>query len=236
MKPYILGSIFARGGSKGIPRKNIKPLAGKPLIAYSIEVGRAVGLIDRLIVSTDDKEIAAIARQHGAEVPFMRPADLATDSSAEILSWKHAVNTIEEQSGKAVDILVCLPATSPLKEPGDVRACIEKLLNTDADIVITVREAERNPYFNMVVLDKEDNAHVAVSGKTLPAQRQQAPKVYDVTTVAYAARRSYVLGASSVLEGKVKAVVIPSERAIDVDTMLDFEIAEFLMKRRSEKK
>ena len=229
--PFILGAIFARGGSKGVPRKNIKRLAGTPLIAYTIEVALSVGLIDRLIVSTDDREIANIAQKYGAEVPFLRPAHLATDKSPEIFSWKHAIRSIEEESGKRVDVLVSVPTTSPLREVIDVERCIKKILSTDADIVITVREAQRNPYFNMVSLDKDGNAKTAIISRRALDRRQEVPKVYDVTTVAYAARRSYVLSASSVLEGKVKVVVVPNERAIDIDTMLDFEIAEFLIKR-----
>lgn len=235
MKPYILGAIFARGGSKGILRKNIKPLAGKPLIAYAIEAGKAVKLIDRLIVSTDDKEIADVARRYGAEVPFMRPAELAKDNTPEILAWQHAIRTIEKESGHPVDILVSIPTTSPLRVVDDVENCVQKLIESDADIVVTVKEAERSPYFNMVEMDNEDNVRLVIPSKGSIGCRQQSPVVYDMATVAYAVRRSFVLNASSVFEGKVKAVKIPRERALDIDTMLDFEIAEFLMTRRNKK-
>ena len=232
MKPFVLGGIFARGGSKGIPKKNIRPLAGKPLIAYAIETGRKVPLIDELIVSTDDEEIAAVAQKYGAKVPFMRPVTLATDHSPEILSWKHAVKTFEETKNKKVDVLVVIPTTSPLREPKDVESCLLKLLKTDADIVITIKESERNPYFNMVKFDKEGNAHLVANSKKPIGHRQKAPKVFDMTTVAYAVRTSYLRRAKSLLTGKVKAVLIPSERALDIDTLLDFEISEFLMARR----
>lgn len=232
MRPYVLGAIFARGGSKGIPGKNIKNLAGKPLISYAIEIGRQIPSIDRVIVSTDDDEIAGVARKHGAEVPFMRPKHLASDSSPEILSWKHAIRAIEEQTGRKVDILVSIPATSPLRAVEDVNRCLEKLFQSDADIVVTVKEAERNPYFNMVIVDENDDAELVIQREKDIDQRQQAPEVYDMTTVAYAVRAPYVLNASSILEGKVKAVKVPRERALDIDTMLDFEIAEFLMEKR----
>lgn len=234
MKPYILGAIFARGGSKGVPRKNIRPLAGKPLIAHAIETAKAVSLIDRVIVSTDDQEIADVAKQYGADVPFMRPSELAQDKSPELLAWKHAIETMEAQLGHAVDVMVSVPTTSPMRAPEDVEACLELLLESDADIVITVTEAHRSPYFNMVTLDADQNAKLAippVGGAVV--RRQDAPVVYDMTTVAYAVRGSYIKTTSAVMAGKVKAVVIPKERAIDIDTILDFEMAEFLMSKRS---
>ncbi|MFA5156143.1 MAG: acylneuraminate cytidylyltransferase family protein [Candidatus Omnitrophota bacterium] len=234
-KPFILGTIFARGGSKGIPGKNLKPLAGKPLIAYAIEAGLGIPLIDRLIVSTDDDKIAEVSRQYGAEVPFMRPAELAADNSPELLSWKHALTTMKKDFACRADILVSLPATSPLRSREDIMRCIKLLLDSKADIVVTVKEAERNPYFNMLTMDKDSNARVVIAGKKKIACRQEAPVVYDMTTVAYAARVPYILSAASIMEGRVKAVVVPRERALDIDTLFDFELAEFLASRKKER-
>lgn len=234
MKPYILGAIFARGGSKGVPRKNIRPLAGKPLIAYAIECAKSVSLIDRVIVSTDDAEIAEVAKQYGAEVPFMRPKELAQDKSPELLAWKHAIETMEAQLGHAVDVMVIVPTTSPMRSPDDVRACVQLLLDSDADIVVTVTEAQRSPYFNMVTLDADQNAKLVIPPPAgVVVRRQDAPVVYDMTTVAYAVRGAYIKTTSAVMAGKVKAVIVPKERAIDIDTMLDFEMAEFLIGRRA---
>ena len=235
MKPYILGAIFARGGSKGLPGKNIKKLAGKPLISYAIGTAKAVSAINRLIVSTDDTEIAAIASHYGAEVPFMRPKELATDNSPEILSWQHAIKTIENESSCKVDILVVIPATSPLRLPEDISNCLRKLRESNADIVVTVKEAERNPYFNMVTLSKNDNVNLVISHADGFTHRQKAPRVYDLTTVAYAAKSSYILNTTHLFKGRVKGILIPKERAIDVDDLLDFKIAEFLMKERSQR-
>lgn len=232
MKPYVLGAIFARGGSKGLPGKNIKKLAGKPLIAYAIELGKKISAIDRLIVSTDDDKIANIAREYGAEIPFMRPKELAADDSPELLSWQHAIREMQGRSGKKIDILVVIPTTSPLREVGDLECCLETLLTSDADIVVAIKEAERNPYFNMLVLDKEGYASLPILGEGAFTHRQFTPKVYDITTIAYVAKAAYILETSSVLAGKVKTVIVPRERAIDIDNMMDFEIAEFLMERR----
>ena len=232
MKPFVLGAIFARGGSKGIPRKNIKLLNKKPLIAYAVEVGLSIKLIDELIVSTDDPKIAGVARRYGAQVPFLRPKNLATDRSPELLSWRHAIETYERQTGRIVDVLVSIPTTSPLRRKEDIEACLLKLLKTDAGVVITVREAERSPYFNMVKIDKKGNANLVMPSRKAVTRRQQSPKVYDMTTVAYAARASFIRKAKSLFDGKVKAVVIPQERALDIDMMFDFKIAEFLIKRK----
>lgn len=227
----VVAIIPARGGSKGVPRKNIRPLAGKPLIAYAIETARASRLIDRVIVSTDDAEIAEIARRHGAEVPFMRPAELAQDDSPEWLTWRHAVQMLRAVEGDATGAFVCVSPTSPLRAVEDVEACLRLLLNSDADLVLTVRPAERNPYFNMVVLDEAGRARVVIRPERPIFRRQDAPPVYDITTVAYAFRPEFVLRADSELEGETRAVVVPAERALDIDTELDFRFAEFLMSR-----
>lgn len=234
MRPFILGAIFARGGSKGVPKKNIRPLAGRPLIAYAIETAKAVPLIDRVIVSTDSDEIAAVAREYGADVPFLRPQELAQDHSPELFAWKHALESVESEMGRTVDVMVSVPTTSPLRTPADVATCLALLLESDADIVITVTGAHRSPYFNMVTLDETNNARLVIppSG-TAVVRRQDVPNVYDITTVAYAARGAYVKTTSAVMQGKVKAVVVPNERALDIDTVLDFEIAEFLMTKNN---
>lgn len=232
MKPYVVAAIFARGGSKGVPRKNIRELAGKPLIAYAIEVARASTLVDRVIVSTDDVEIADVARAYGAEVPFMRPAELARDTAPEWLAWRHALEMLAADHDRPpIDVFVSVPPTSPLRAVEDIDGCVRSLIEGEADIVITVKPAERNPYFNMVVLDERRFARRAITPDQPIARRQDAPAVYDMTTVAYAARPAYVMRASGVFDGQVQAVVVPPERALDIDTELDFAFAEFLLRR-----
>jgi len=235
VKDRVIALIPARGGSKSVPRKNIRLLAGKPLIAYSIETARASKLIERVVVSTDDAEIADVARRYGADVPFMRPAELAQDDSPEWLTWQHAVRTLQaaEAGGAAIDAFVCVSPTSPLRAVEDIDACIEMLLNSDADMVMTVSPSERNPYFNMVALDEAGSARVVIKPDRPIYRRQDAPRVYDITTVAYAFRPAFVLGTRSEFDGKVRAVVVPAERAVDIDTELDFAFAEFLLRRSS---
>jgi N-acylneuraminate cytidylyltransferase len=160
----------------------------------------------------------------------MRPGELAQDDSPEWLTWQHAVRMVwAGESDVKTDVFVCVSPTSPLRAVDDVNNCIRLLLNSDADMVITVKPAERNPYFNMVVLDGAGYARLVIPPERPIHRRQDAPPVYDITTVAYAFRPEFVLRANSELEGRVKAVVVPAERALDIDTELDFKFAEFLL-------
>ncbi|QDS95819.1 CMP-N,N'-diacetyllegionaminic acid synthase [Roseimaritima multifibrata] len=229
----IAGFIFARGGSKGVVRKNVRMLGGKPLIAHAIEVALESRWLDKIYVSTDCPEIAETAARFGAIIPFMRPPELAADDSPERLAWRHAIEATEQQMGQSIDALVSIPPTAPLRSSDDIDACIDKLLNSTADIVVTAKKAERSPYFNMITLDESAEAHLAAKPPTPIARRQDAPTVYDMTTVAYAARRQAVMEQNSIFEGHVKAVIIPPERAIDIDTEFDFDLAEFLLCRRN---
>lgn len=226
MTPKIVAFIFARGGSKGLPRKNLLPLAGKPLIVHSIDTALALSRVSRVVVSTDDEEIAEVSRRAGADVPFIRPPELASDNAPEWLAWQHAIRSLRDQ-GERVDIFLSLPPTSPLRVPDDVNCCLEALLENQADIVISVREAERNPYFNMVRRDADGAVHLAVEGKF--HRRQDAPELFDITTVAYAARADFVMSATRIFDGRVRAVEIPRERALDIDTHFDMLIAEALV-------
>lgn len=234
MSREITGYIFARGGSKGVPRKNIRLLGGKPLIAYAIETAQESRYIGRVIVSTDDPEIASVAQKFGAEVPFLRPAELAGDKAPEWLAWRHALEETKKESGAYPDVFVSIPTTSPLREVSDVDRCISCLLESDADIVITVKKADRSPYFNMVTIDDLGHARVVMQTGPMFVRRQDAPDVYDMTTVAYAARPEFILRENGIFSGTVRAMEVPPERAIDIDTELDFRIAEFLISERKQ--
>ncbi len=221
--------IFARGGSKGLPGKNIRPLAGKPLIAWSIEHALAVKRIKRVIVSTDSQEIADVARAHGAEVPFMRPPELARDDSPEWLAWRHALNFVRESGGEMPEVMVSVPATAPLRHPIDIENCLDNFAQGGADMVITVTDAHRSPYFNMVKTNPNGTVGLVIPPTSAIARRQDAPVVYDMATVAYVINPEYVMTHQATFEGRVRAVHVPPERAIDIDTLLDFRIAECLL-------
>lgn len=223
--------IFARGGSKGVLRKNLRLLAGKPLIAHAIDVAHACASIDRVVVSSDDAEIVEVASKHGAETPFVRPPELAADDSPEWLAWQHAVASVSQSSGP-FDRFVSLPPTAPLRAPEDVEACLAALDDT-TDVVIGVSKAARNPYFNMVRRDAEGLTEILMKPENPITRRQDAPDVYDITTVAYASTPGFILGNTGLFEGRVKSVVVPVERALDIDSELDFRLAEFLMAEQS---
>lgn len=220
--------IFARGGSKGLPGKNVKTLNGKPLIQYSIETAKRTLEINEIFVSTDCPVIAAVAHQNGAKI-IERPKELATDTSAEWLSWRHAIEYVIEHFG-AFENFVSLPATSPLRNEQDVEAALSKLNSTGADICISITPASRSPYFNMVRLNADESVEIVVQPESIVNRRQDAPAVYDITTVVYAAAVPFIQQQSSIFAGKVVATVVPKIRAVDIDDIYDFMFAETLLK------
>lgn len=226
--------IFARGGSKGLPGKNVKSLAGKPLIGWAIEQALAVERIGRVVVSTDDAGIASVAQAYGAEVPFLRPSTFASDSASEWDAWRHALEMLRDSEGVLPDPFISVPATSPLRLPQDIEACLDLYEQGGADLVLAVTEPHRNPWFNMV-RRQEDGTVVPVNNADgAVVRRQDAPIVQDVTTIAYVADPRFVLQNRGVFAGRVCAAEVPVERAIDIDTLYDFEIADFLMTKRLE--
>jgi len=227
----ILCVIPARGGSKGLPGKNIKLLAGKPLIAYTIEHALQSPYIDRTIVSTDDQEIADIARQYGAEVPFVRPADLSSDQVATIDVLLHAVQWVEEHEKYDFDILVLLHATTPLRHVDDINACISMLVEAKADNVFSVTEAHRNPYFNMVEVGDDGIPKLVKKGDCIT--RQSAPKVYDMNASIYVWWKDVLKNEKKIFLKKSRIYIMPKERSVDIDDDFDFKIAEILLKKDS---
>lgn len=224
--------VCARGGSKGLPGKNIRPLAGRPLIAWAINHALSTRRVSRVIVSTDSPAIAAIARDAGAEVPFLRPAELAQDGSAEWLVWRHALEYIKETTGALPNALLVVPTTAPLREVSDLERCLDEFSNGAADVVVTMTDAHRSPYFNMVKMRPGGTVDLVTPSKSRILRRQDAPIVFDLTTVAYVARPDFVRDHNSIFEGRVRGVYVPKERAIDIDTLLDFEYAQFLLEVR----
>lgn len=232
----MIAFIFARGGSKGLPGKNIRSLAGKPLIGWAVEQALAVPRINRVIISTDSEEVAAVARAYGADVPFLRPGELAGDRAPEMQAWRHALKFVCETEGVMPEPFISVPATSPLRLPEDIDACIDEYERSRADVVLCVTPSHRSPWFNMVKRGGDDCFNLVNDDRKdrLPARRQDVPEVFDVTTVAYVASAPYILAHDDLFSGRVSAAVIPLERTVDIDTLLDFEIAEFLMKKRME--
>ena len=224
--------IFARGGSKGLPGKNIRHLAGKPLIAWSIEQARAVQRVERVLVSTDCQQIADVALQYGAEVPFIRPKKIALDDSPEWLAWQHALNYLIETEGLLPKVMISVPTTAPLRSVTDLNNCLDEYEKGDVDSVVTVTSASRSPYFNMVKRNLDGTVSLVIPPSTEVTRRQDAPSVYDMSTVAYVLRPEFVLAHDSIFAGRVRAVSVPPERAVDIDTLIDFKLAEFYLSQQ----
>jgi N-acylneuraminate cytidylyltransferase/CMP-N,N'-diacetyllegionaminic acid synthase len=225
----IVGAICARGGSKGVPRKNVRPLAGIPLVAHTIRCAHACSIFQRVVVSTDDDEIVQVAKQYGAEVPFIRPAHLARDRSAKWPVFQHLVQTLEQMNGQEIDVVVDLDTGVPLRQPSDIEACVEHLLATKAEVVVTAYEADRNPYFNMVELDAEGFGRISKPPAKPIASRQEAPPVYSLSPAVYAIRCDILWKYNHWSEAKFQIHPIPRERAIDIDSELDFRLIECLI-------
>lgn len=225
----IFAIICARGGSKSIKNKNIKFFCGKPLIAHSIEMAFSIKEINRVIVSTDSKKIASISKKFNAEVPFLRPKNLATDTSPEWKTWQHLIQFLKKSEKKMPDIIISVPTTSPLRSSDDLKNAIKKFLNNKrSDVLITVTEARRNPYFNMVKVNKSGFLDIVVNQKNIVSNRQQAPKVFDVCTLAYVTTPEYILKSSHMFKGNVDYYEVDKSRSIDIDDRYDFNLAQDL--------
>jgi len=224
----IFAFVFARGGSKGLPGKNLKHLLGKPLLQYSIETALEVSRIDKVFVSTEDREIEKVAVDCGAIV-IPRPSTLASDTSAEWLSWRHAVRWAKDNVGD-FDAFVSLPTTSPLRSVSDVDSAIDRWSDAQADVCIAVTPSHRSPFFNMITEDDAGHSHLLSRAQSEVSRRQDAPSVFDITTVVYVARPAFVEKDYGIFSGKVVNIKIPKERAVDIDDILDFKFAELIMR------
>ena len=218
--------IFARGGSKGLPNKNILPIGGIPMIAHAINLARDLAHVQKIFVSTDSTDIADISIKYGAEI-IHRPAYLASDTASEWDAWSHAIKEVRERYGE-FDIFLSLPPTAPIRRLEDVQKCINALA-PGIDCAFVVTKAHRNPWFNMVKYNESGLVEKIVDSSIHIQRRQSAPECFDMTTVAYSTRPDYVLSSRNMWDGNVSAVEIPVEYSIDIDTPLDFAIAQFLL-------
>ena len=224
----ILAIIPARGGSKGMPGKNIREFAGKPLIAHSIDAALKCSLISRTVVSTDDDKIAGVAKTHGAQV-IRRPDELAADTSLVIDAIRHAVRTVED-GGEDVDIVLLLEPTSPFRRAEDLEKCIQILLENKADSVATFTDSHVSP--NRLWRVSDDVVEPYIEGAIPWLPRQKQPKAYELTGQIYALSKKILYEneeSISQLMGRKSAVITPRETALDIDTELDFMIAEKVM-------
>lgn len=226
----VLGLVTARGGSKGIPRKNIVEVAGKPLVAWTLEAALASSL-DRVVVSTDDGEIADVARRWGGEVPFRRPAELARDDSPHLPVVRHAVEWLEEHEGYRPDVVALLQPTSPLREPRDIDGAIRLMEEKGADSVVAVAESPVHPY-QMYGLTEEGRLEGIGPRPEGYVRRQEVPPVYVVNGAIYLMRRALLETADTFVTESAHGYLMPRSRSLDVDDPWELRLADLLLRER----
>lgn len=225
----VLSIITARGGSKRLPRKNIKLLNGKPMIAYAIEAANKSKYIDRLIVTTDDSKIANISKKFGAEIPFMRPPELSNDTASSLVVLQHAVKWMEVKENYKPDIIVLIQPTSPFVLADDVDKTIEKIINNDSDSCFSVCEIKERPEW-MFYLDG-DRARPYVKKVSETARSQDFSPLFITNGAVYAMKTDLLMKRNMIRNRKNSSVhTMPVNRSIDIDTLTDFRLAELLMK------
>jgi CMP-N-acetylneuraminic acid synthetase len=225
----IYALICARGGSKGIKNKNLLLINNKSLIARSILIAKKCKYIKKVFVSTDSKKIAQEAIRYGAEVPFLRPKNLSKDNTPEIQVWKHAINYLEKVKNLKTDFIVNIPTTAPLRTLNDVNSCIKKAIKNNFDMIFTATEAYRNPFFNLVKINK-NRVIPAFQNSKIIFRRQDAPKFYDLNTICYVIKVKFIKNSDTIFSGRSGIVKIPKERSIDIDDKIDYKIAKLLLK------
>ncbi len=228
-----LCTLCARGGSKGVKNKNLRPLLGKPLLVHSLEQARASGLFEALAVSSDSEAILEVAREWGVDYLIRRPAELATDTAPKIPVIRHCLQEVERLANQHFEVVVDLDATSPLRTPRDIHAAVAMLEETDAANVITGMPSRRSPYFNMVEVDAGGAPRLS---KPLPnriVRRQDAPKCYDMNASIYVWRRATLMESDTLFHDSTRLYVMPEERSWDIDSELDFRIVEYLAKQET---
>lgn len=228
----ILVTVCARGGSKGLPNKNLRPLLGRPLVVHSVEQALAWGR-GRVVCSTDSEEIARAARAAGADVPFLRPAELATDAAGKVPVIRHALAECEKD-GTRYEMVVDLDVTAPVRTVADIEACVEAFRRERPQVLFTVTRARKNPYFNMV--ERRPDGRLTVA-KPLPGavlRRQDAPEMFDINGCVYVydARALAAAAFPGVLQARFAIHEMPEDSAYDIDTEVDAAIVEALLRRR----
>jgi len=226
---YIIGLITARGGSKGLPRKNVLSLAGKPLIAWTIDAARNSGQLARVILSTDNAEIAQVAQEWGAEVPFMRPPELAQDHSDHLSVVEHALDWLKSNENCIPDYVLLLQPTSPLRAADDIAAAVDLARQHNADAVVSVTPVKHHPYIAKRILDNGTMAHfMPVDG--LDLRRQALPPAYALNGAIYLNRPESLRRDRAFVPPGTVAYVMPPERSIDIDSGWDLHLVDLLLR------
>lgn len=222
--------ICARSGSKRIKNKNIIPFNGIPLIANTILMAKKIKQISKIYVSTDSNKIANISKKYGAEVPFIRPKYLSQDNTPEFKVWKYFEKSISKIYND-FDAIIILPTTSPLRKTIDINKCISKYKTNKYELVLSLRDSSRNPYFNMVKKNRFGYLELVNKTKKKFFTSQSSPIVYDLTTIAYIINRNSIRSKNNMFDCKIGGVTIPKDRSIDIDDHFDLKLAEILLNK-----
>jgi len=229
-----LAVICARGGSKGVKGKNLRLLAGKPLIAHTIEQAKDSGVFDWIAISSDSAEIRETGLAWEADFAIERSLVLANDTAPKIPAIRHCADAVEGLAGTRLDTIVDLDATAPLRSLDDIRGAVAMLESSDAGNVVSGMPARRSPYFNLVELDERGRVHLSKKPDTTVARRQDAPRCFDLNASIYVWRReSLFSNCDSALADNTILFEMPEERSIDIDNEIDFAFVEFMMQRTS---
>jgi CMP-N,N'-diacetyllegionaminic acid synthase len=230
----MLCTICARGGSKGVPDKNVREILGKPLIAYTIEQARQSGLFSSIAVSSDSKTILSAAKDFGADILVQRPDEMASDTAPKVLAIRHCLETAERKLGRQFPVFVDLDATSPLRLPEDIVGAVRLLEQRRVSSVVTGTLSRRSPYFNMMELDRRGVVHLSKELDRPIVRRQDAPQCYDMNASIYVWNRDIFWNNPAVFYDDTLLFEMPAERSIDIDSELDFEIVRMLLTKRAQ--
>jgi len=223
--------IFARAGSKGLPNKNVRLLAGKPLLSYPIHLAKTLPFIDKIFVSTDSFEAMDIAKKNNVIV-IPRPKELASDNANEFEAWKHAIEWVVDNVGR-FDNFLSLPCTAPLRTKTSVSQCFETFKNNNS-FVVSVTRTKYNPFFNLVKRDKQDSSINLLSPSKV-TRRQDAPEIFCITPIAYIAKREEIMQRKNFWDGKIVGVEVSPDIATDIDDLNDFLLAEAVIANQNNK-
>jgi CMP-N,N'-diacetyllegionaminic acid synthase len=230
LMPDTIAIIPARGGSKGVPRKNVRMLAGKPLILWTVECALMAERFDRVIVSTDDPEIAEVSMQSGAEVPFLRPRELASDTATSLDVVMHALNWLEQHGGVLPSSIMLLQPTSPMREKRDIQDAVDLLRETSSQAVVSVCPSAHPPHW-LRKIDAEGRIHSWLP-EQIPNRRQDSEAFYQINGSIYLIKQDVLVRERTFLPSDTRALIMPEDRSVDIDTPWDFYLADLIMKNK----
>lgn len=230
----VLFTVCARGGSKGVPNKNIRPLVGKPLIHYTLEAAIQSKISSSIVVTSDSDEILKVASSINGVMTLKRPAELATDTISKLPAIRHAVTEVEKVKGNPFDYIIDLDPTSPLRQVEDIVKSFEYFKNSKFENLITACPARRSPYFNLVELSVDGRVELSKTPSKPITCRQDSPPCFDMNASIYIWKRNVLFSIERVIDKNTGLFVMDPDRSVDIDHPIDFEIVELLMKKREQ--